>query len=290
MPRRARSHEWWFRFTLRALAASFAVVGAVFVLFPDATVRTMNAVGNAMGDFTPAPASEQRFWLSLATGYMVLVTALAYLAQRDLRRNRSLLALLALGKATSSLTCLVFYLLSSDAFLYLANFLIDGTIAATVLAMWVWVPSLDLDETRSAPDAAKDVERVLAVVVEAMIPAGGPFAEGGRGLVTLEQIQFFLAPGVSDSPRLLRIGLSLLELSPFLFPPFHWRRFSQLPLAQRVELLEQWERSRLAPCRQAVHVLKLLVMSHFYSRPEVAVQLRYPHPLERVPRSRDEAA
>jgi len=42
---------------------------------PDATVGAMNAAAARLGAFTPAPASALRFWLLLATGYMVLMTA-----------------------------------------------------------------------------------------------------------------------------------------------------------------------------------------------------------------------
>src|SRR3989304_6347302 len=106
---------WWCRLTVQGFTASFAIVGTLFFLFPDGTIRFLNGVGAALGDFTPAPPSELRFWVSLSIGYMVLVTALAYLAQRDLRR-RDLLALLALGKGVSSLTCPRFYFISHAVF------------------------------------------------------------------------------------------------------------------------------------------------------------------------------
>jgi hypothetical protein len=288
-PSRKRA-EWWCRLVLRVLALSFVVVGAIFLFFPDATIRTMNAVGALLGEFTPAPASALRFWLSLTTGYMVLVTAFAYLAQRDLQRHRLMLLLLALGKGTSSLTCLGFYIGAHDAFIYLANFLVDGSIAATALLIWVLVPSMSAAaETRPARYDLT-AERVFNAIVEAMVPGGGAFEEGARGTIGIGEIESFIAAAGPGAPRALRVLLRLFELTPYVLPPFHWRRFSHLPLTERTLVLEAWEQSWLVPRRLAMHVLKMLVLTHFYSRPEVAARLRYPHPLERVPRPQERAA
>jgi hypothetical protein len=284
--------EWWSRLVLRGLALSFAIVGAVFLFLPDATIRTMNQVGAALGDFTPAPPSALRFWLSLTTGYMVLVTAFAYLAQRDLQRHRIMLVLLALGKGTSSITCLAFYVGSHDAFIYLANFLVDGTIAVAAAVIWVLVPSMATAAAVVPRPSGSDLaaERVFNAIVEAMVPSGGAFEAGARGAVGIGEIESFVAAAGPAAPRALRWLLRFFDVTPYFLPPMHWRRFSYLPLTQRTLLLEAWERSWLVPRRLAIHVLKLLVMTHFYSRPEIGAQLRYPHPLERVPRPQERAA
>jgi hypothetical protein len=290
VPDRRRTTEWWCRLILRVLAASFALVGSLFLFCPDATIGTMNAVGASLGHFTPAPPSALRFWLSLGTGYMVLVTALAYLAQRDLQRHRTLLALLALGKATSSLTCLAFYVFSVNAFIYLANCLVDGTIALTAAVIWVIVPGLSEPTVAEKGLSENGAERVFGAIVESMIPAGGSFPEGARDVLLLRDLESFVAGSASLAPRMLRLGLRLFDVSPYILPPLRLRRFSHLSPEERVRLLETWEQSRLLPRRQAMHLLKLLVMTHFYSRPEVAERLGYPHPLERVPRPQGKAA
>src|SRR6267142_2973389 len=115
------------------LAVAFATTGLLFLLFPDGTIRALNAAGGPLG-FPPAPASELRFWLSLAVAYMVLVTLLAAEIARNPRGRAHLMPILAAGKATSSLTCLGYFVGSSHAFIYLANFLVDGTLALIVLA------------------------------------------------------------------------------------------------------------------------------------------------------------
>ncbi|MFQ5409331.1 MAG: hypothetical protein ACE5FI_13040 [Anaerolineales bacterium] len=125
--------------TLRGLAASFAVVGLLFLFAPDGTLAFGDALGARLGTFAPAPPTGAKLWLSLAVSYMALVTALAYLAARDVRANAGLLRILALGKAASSLTSLVFFLSEARVFIYLLNFVVDGGIALLVLGCWRWI-------------------------------------------------------------------------------------------------------------------------------------------------------
>ncbi len=75
-----------------------------------------------------------------------------------------------------------------------------------------------------------------------------------------------------------------MDFFPFFLPPLRLRRYSRLPLEDRIHLLEGWEQSRLLPLRQLVQTLKMLVMIRFYSQPAVEARLGYPHPLTRAPR------
>jgi hypothetical protein len=281
------TREEFYTLTLRGLAVSFAVVGSLFVLAPDGTIRVLNAVGGALGSFTPAPESALRFWLSLGAAYMVLVTLLAWVAQRDLRRHRDLLWILAAGKAVSSLTCLVYYLFSMDAFVYLANFVVDGSIALTAIKIWVDVPHLgDPSRVAATPKSAGDESAsepgsVRDALLEALVPAGGPFPEGGSTPEVSAAIDEFVT--ASGRSGVFQLGLRFLDLSPFLVPPLRFKRFSRLPLEDRVRLLEAWESSRLWPRRQVLHMFKLVALTHVYDRPEIKARLRYPNALERVP-------
>jgi hypothetical protein len=67
---------------------------------------------------------------------MVVITGLCLLAQTDVVRYRSLLLLLAAGKTASSLSALGFYLFDEDVFIYLLNFLVDGSLV--LVALWLW--------------------------------------------------------------------------------------------------------------------------------------------------------
>jgi hypothetical protein len=121
---------------LGLLAISFAVVGILFIAVPEGVGDVITDLGDAIGDFTPAPETEQKLWLALGFSYMVVITGICLVAQADVVRFRPLLLVLAAGKAASSLASLGFYLFDEDVFIYLLNFLVDGFLA--VLALWLW--------------------------------------------------------------------------------------------------------------------------------------------------------
>ena len=131
--RRAESIVVW---VMRFLALSFAVVGICFIASPDGTLDNMSDLGDRLGDFTRAPHTEVRFWLALGFAYMVVIAGIALVVSLDVRRYRPLLLVLAAGKAASSLAAGVFYL-EHDVFIYLLNFVVDGSLVLTVLACWV---------------------------------------------------------------------------------------------------------------------------------------------------------
>ncbi|MBI4672081.1 MAG: hypothetical protein HY741_10505 [Chloroflexi bacterium] len=126
---------------MRGLAVSFAVVGLLFLLAPNAVLAFGDALGARVGTFAPAPPTGAKLWLSLGVSYMVLVTALAFLASRNTRAKLGLmfLLLLALGKASSSLTSLAFFLTDSPVLIYLLNFMVDGALVVLVLGCWWWL-------------------------------------------------------------------------------------------------------------------------------------------------------
>lgn len=123
-------------FSLRALAASFAVVGILFIAVPSGVLDTISDVGEWFGNETRAPHTDEQLWLALAFAYMVVIAGICLLAQTDVVRYRPLLLVLAAGKTASSLGSLVFFLIDEQVFIYLLNFLVDGFLA--LLALWLW--------------------------------------------------------------------------------------------------------------------------------------------------------
>jgi hypothetical protein len=121
---------------LRLLAASFAVVGFLFIAFPDGVLDAISDLGEEIGDFTRAPETTEQFWLALGFAYMVVIAGICLVAQADVVRYRPLLLVLAAGKAASSLAALGFYLFDQDVFIYMLNFLVDGFLALS--ALWLW--------------------------------------------------------------------------------------------------------------------------------------------------------
>lgn len=121
---------------LRLLAATFALVGLLFIITPDGVLGTLDDVGDWFGDFSPAPETAEQLWLALGFAYMTVITGICLVVQADVVRYRPLLLVLAAGKAASSLAALGFYLFDDDVFAYLLNFLVDGFLVGVALLLW----------------------------------------------------------------------------------------------------------------------------------------------------------
>lgn len=133
---RGPAAERFIVLSLRLMAASFAVVGILFIAVPNGVLDTISDLGDSLGDFTRAPHGSEELWLALAFAYMVVITGICLVVQADVVRYRPLLLVLAAGKTASSLGSLGFYLFDQDVFIYLLNFLVDGFLA--VAALWLW--------------------------------------------------------------------------------------------------------------------------------------------------------
>lgn len=123
------------RLNLLLMAGGFAVVGFLFIAWPDGTLARLTELGDSLGDFTAAPETDQRLWLSLGFAYMVVITFLALIAASDVVRYRPMILALAAGKAASSVTSLVFFV-QDDVFAYLLNGIVDGALAFASLLLW----------------------------------------------------------------------------------------------------------------------------------------------------------
>ena len=121
---------------LRLLAATFALVGLLFIVTPDGVLGTLDDVGDWFADFSPAPETAEQLWLALGFAYMTVITGICLVVQADVVRYRPLLLVLAAGKAASSLAALGFYLFDDDVFAYLVNFLVDGFLVGVALLLW----------------------------------------------------------------------------------------------------------------------------------------------------------
>ena len=120
---------------LRLLAIGFAVTGFFFIAWPDGTLARLTEFGDNFGDFEPAPETDERLWLSLGFAYMVVITALAWIASSDPVRHRPMLLALAAGKAASSITSFVFFF-QDDVFVYLLNGIVDGSLVGASLLLY----------------------------------------------------------------------------------------------------------------------------------------------------------
>ena len=121
---------------MRLLAESFALVGLLFIVTPDGVLGVLDDLGDAVGDFTPAPETAEQLWLALGFAYMTVITGICLVVQADVVRYRPLLLVLAAGKAASSLAALGFFLFDEDVFAYLLNFLVDGFLVGAAVLLW----------------------------------------------------------------------------------------------------------------------------------------------------------
>ena len=122
--------------TMRGLAVTFAVVGILFISTPDGVIEALDDVGNWFGGFVAGPPTTEKFWLALGFAYMVVITGLAIVISTDVRRYRPLLLVLGAGKAASSLAAGAFYVFDREVFIYLANFVVDGSLVGVALGCW----------------------------------------------------------------------------------------------------------------------------------------------------------
>jgi hypothetical protein len=121
---------------LRLLAASFAVVGILFIAVPNGVLDVISDLGDAIGSFPRAPETVEKFWLALGFAYMVVIAGICAVTQADPVRYRPFLLVLAAGKAASSLSALGFFVFDDNVFIYLLNFIVDGLLVGVALLLW----------------------------------------------------------------------------------------------------------------------------------------------------------
>src|ERR671928_1186377 len=127
--------------TMRGLALTFAVVGILFIATPDGVIGRLDEVGDWLGTFDAGPPTEEKFWLALGFAYMTVITGLALVISLDPRRYRPMLLVLAAGKTASSLAAGAYFVFDRDVFIYLANFLVDASLAVIAVACYALLAS-----------------------------------------------------------------------------------------------------------------------------------------------------
>lgn len=113
------------------IAAIFAVVGLVFLFFPNSALIFFNSISSYFG-LPQSTVQGAGFYLTLASAYMYLVTLLAYLMYHYPEQNIYPF-LLAQGKLASSIISIYLFLMYQPYLIYFANFVIDGFIGIAAL-------------------------------------------------------------------------------------------------------------------------------------------------------------
>jgi hypothetical protein len=112
------------------MAATFALVGVIFLAIPDQVLAAFNFLARGLG-WPQSPTEAHTLFLALAVGYMYIVTVLAVqLVRRP--QERAWPWLLAQAKGVSALLSLALFLAAGWYLICLANFVVDGALAAGV--------------------------------------------------------------------------------------------------------------------------------------------------------------
>lgn len=110
-------------------AITYFVVGFAFAIMPGVILRAINFFSRIL---TPSleeiPLSVEKFWLSMTFSMMMTITALCYIAQYNIRKNKNYIIALLVSKSASALSALCFFIFSTRYFAYLVIFLVDGSI------------------------------------------------------------------------------------------------------------------------------------------------------------------
>jgi hypothetical protein len=121
----------YYRAVSGLLCAAFALVGAAFLLVPDAVLSLFDGWSRSVGLATSAGAPGE-FYVVVAVAYMYLVTVLAGSMARD-PQDPTPARLLVHAKLASSLLSFGVFFLRQPHLLLLVNGIVDGSIAGLVV-------------------------------------------------------------------------------------------------------------------------------------------------------------
>lgn len=127
-------------------------------------------------------------------------------------------------------------------------------------------------DSKRAVKVSSSSRRIVTAIAQAIIPSEGPDRPGAEELELVDRLIEWLST-MRGAPRAFILVCRLWEFSPFLKGKFS--RFSRLPLEQRTEVLEKFERSRFYLIRMAFLGLKAVFMASFYNTPRVWPLIKY---------------
>ena len=123
------SKERQLKIFLRISAITYFVVGFIFVILPEQLLKAFNLISQVIMPSLPLiPISVEKFWLSMTFSMMMTITALCYIAQHNIRKNKRYVIPLLISKSASSLAALCFFIFSAKYFSYLVIFIVDGAL------------------------------------------------------------------------------------------------------------------------------------------------------------------
>jgi len=127
-------------------------------------------------------------------------------------------------------------------------------------------------DSERAVKVSSSSRRILTALAQTIIPSEGPDRPGAEELELVDRLLEWLST-MRGAARAFVIVCRLWEFSPFLKGKFS--RLSRLPLEQRTEILEKFERSRFYLVRMSLTGLKGIFMAGFYNNPRVWPLIKY---------------
>jgi hypothetical protein len=113
----------------------FAVVGFTFLFFTNGVLVFFDSIAAHIG-MKQSPVQGINFYLILASGYMYLVSLLAYMMYKH-PDNHYFPHLLANAKLASSVLSLCFFIAHEPFLIYITNCIVDGSIGLLVLYFYL---------------------------------------------------------------------------------------------------------------------------------------------------------
>lgn len=117
-------------------AVTYFVVGFAFAIMPEGMLKAINFFARILS-LKEIPISVEKFWLSMTFSMMMTITALCYIAQHNIRKNKGYIIALLVSKSASALSALCFFIFSARYFAYLVIFLVDGSIFWVTLFFYI---------------------------------------------------------------------------------------------------------------------------------------------------------
>jgi len=111
--------RWW--------VGVFLATAIVFAFFPAELIYWMNIVGKTIfhwhHEWLPPPT--EHFWQVLSVSLLIVLTYVAFEAQRDIRQNFSFVKIIILSKIVTTLGFLCAFIFDGVYFVYLSGMIID---------------------------------------------------------------------------------------------------------------------------------------------------------------------
>jgi hypothetical protein len=132
-PEKKTARVMMYRWISVLFVGAFAAVGLLFLFGSRGVLTFFNRLSVFFG-LHPSPVDTPGFFLILSVAYMYTVTVLAWCMFRN-PDNRVFPMLLVHAKSASAILSLILFFTVTRTFIYLANGIMDGSLAAVVFLL-----------------------------------------------------------------------------------------------------------------------------------------------------------